>query len=197
MKKISSLLFLFLILNSCVVNTPTYYVSGTNEKFPTDINSKKWSVYFSNFSSDAERDVKNQITDDFQKLLPSNVKFESQLMSIESPPEFLSAIDSEILESIKEETNAEILAVFKIQMKYQTQDKAFSIQKVPYEKYRNMFVFLDVYDLETKQLLYTKYGVSQMKIDENDDYIAHTGIKSQAIKTYEKLKNDFLKNIHS
>lgn len=101
------------------------------------------------------------------------------------------------LDDIKIETNSEILVIFKIQMKYQTQHKTLAIKKIEYEKYRNMFIFLDVYDLQTKKLLYTKYGFSQLKIDDSNDFIGQTGVRTQAIKTYEKLKNDFIKFINT
>ena len=71
---------------------------------------------------------------------------------------------------------------------------------LPYRVYRvalpdSMMPSVAVRDLKTKKILYTKYSVSQLKIDDSDDFIAQTGIKTQAIKTYEKLKNDFIKFI--
>ncbi|MFA7447495.1 MAG: hypothetical protein WCY77_03585 [Weeksellaceae bacterium] len=194
-KTIIPILFLT-FLNSCFVNTPSYHVSGTNELFTKNPNQSKWIVYFGEGSYGAEHEVKTQIIADFQELFPEKIEFIHQSLSIDNDEFTRDKMNEEDLEDIREETNSEILMVFKIQMKYQTQDQLFSIKKVTDEKYRNMFIFLDVYDLHTKKLLYTKYSFSQLKIGDSGDFIAKTGIKTQALKTYEKLKNDFIKFIH-
>lgn len=193
MRKASIITFLLTFLSSCFVNTPSYYISGTNEPFPKNANQSKWVVYFDNFSTTTEQEVKKQIISDFQNLFQEKVEFVHQSLNINNYEYIGNKLNEQDLEDIKKETNSEILLIFKIQMKYQTQHKTFAIKKVEYEKYRNLFIFLDVYDLQTKKLLYTKYGVSQLKIDDSDDFIAQTGIRTQAIKTYEKLKNDFIK----
>jgi|GEM_PF-6047185 hypothetical protein len=197
MKETSIITFLLTFLSSCFVNTPSYYISGTNEIFPESTSQSKWVVYFDNFSATAEQEVKKQIISDFQNLFQEKVQFMHQSLSIDNYEFIGNKLNEQDLEDIKKETNSEILVVFKIQMKYQAPDKTFAIRKVGYEKYRNLFIFLDAYDLQTKKLLYTKYSVSQLKIDDSDDFIAQTGIKTQAIKTYEKLKNDFIKFINT
>lgn len=197
MKKASIIIFLLTSLSSCFVNTPSYYISGTNELFPESTSQSRWVVYFDNFSANAEQEVKKQIISDFQNLFQEKVEFMHQSLSIDNYEFIGNKLNEQDLEDIKNETNSEILVIFKIQMKYQTQDKTLAIRKVGYEKYRNLFIFLDTYDLQTKKLLYTKYSVSQLKIDDSDDFIAQTGIKTQAIKTYEKLKNDFIKFINT
>lgn len=197
MKKASIIIFLLTFLSSCFVNTPSYYISGTNELFPESTSQSRWVVYFDNFSATAEQEVKKKIISDFQNLFQEKVEFMHQSLSIDNYEFIGIKLNEQDLEDIKNETNSEILVIFKIQMKYQTQDKTLAIRKVGYEKYRNLFIFLDAYDLQTKKLLYTKYSFSQLKIDDSDDFIAQTGIKTQAIKTYEKLKNDFIKFINT
>lgn len=195
MKKIGVILFLMLLTNACFVNQPTYHMTGTHEVFPSNITSKKWTIYFDHFSASAEQEVKKQIMSDFQMLFKDNISFHTQFLNVEGRQSVIDRMDAADLESIFEETQAEILAVFKIQMKYQTQNKVISIQKVKQEKHRMMFLFLDIYNLQTKEVLYAKYAVSQLKLDDSGSYLAETSVKAQAIKTYEKLQKDVIKLI--
>lgn len=197
MKKVSIITFLLIFVTSCYVNIPSYYISGTNERFSKNVNQSKWIVYFDNFSADVEQDVQSQIISDFQDIFQNKVEFAYNSLGIDKYGLLGDKLNEEDLENIQNVTNSELLALFKIQMKYQAQDKLFSIKKVENEKYRNMFIFLDVYDLQTKELIYTKYSVSQLKTDNFDEYLGQTGIRTQAIKTYKKLRKDFINFINT
>lgn len=183
------------MLNSCFVNQPKYYLSGTNEAFPSDISERKWAVAFHNFSSSAEQEVKTQIIADFQSLFQNNIKFQSDFLNFDNFRPGTERLSNEELQEIKEESDAEFFAFFKIYMKYEVPTKMIWVEKRGNEKYRNMFIFLEVYDLKTNELIYTKQAISQLKFNDSGDFIPEVGVKKQAIKTYEKLKKDFIQKL--
>lgn len=178
-KKVPIITFLLIFVSSCSVNIPSYYISGTSERFSKNVNQSKWIVNFDNFTADVEQDVKLKIISDFQDIFQNKVEFTYNSLSINKHELLGDKLNEEDLENIQNVTNSDLLAVFKIQMEYQTQDKLFSIKKVENEKYRNMFIFLDVYDLQTKNLIYTKYSVSQLKTNNLGEYIGQTAIRTQ------------------
>lgn len=190
-KTLVLVIIISLLFNSCAINSASYHISGTHEFIPSKNTERKWIINFENFSSSVEQEVKSQIVEDFKDVFQSNVEFNYQFLDIDNSQNLLSKIDSIDLNNIKHQTNAEMFAVFKIEMKYELPQQIISIKKGSNQKYQNMFIYLDVYDLRINKLIYTKYGSSQLKINETEMFVAQTGVKKQATKTYLKLKNDF------
>lgn len=193
MKHLLYALPLVVLLTSCFVNRPAYYLSGANREFQKEAVQKNWLVIFNNFSSSAEQEVKSQIIIDFKTALSGKTEFQSDFLNFDNEAAAGKLLTAEEIAEIEAESAADYVAVFSVQMKYQTSDKTIEIRKEKVEKYRNMFVFLNVYDAKTKDNIYSKYAVSQLKTGDSADLPVQTGIKTQALKTYEKLKKDFFK----
>lgn len=190
--------FLFLlfciVFTSCLVNKPRYFISGTHEKIPSlDTYSDNWIVTLQNFSSGAEFEIISEIKKDFELYFPGKYDFKSRFLNIDPFQPITAKLTKEELDEVKIENNGKYLAVFKAHMKYELPKKIIEIKYQSDQKYRTMFIFLDVYNLETNELIYTKYAASQLNLKENESYKAHTDVKKQSLKTYEKLKKDFEK----
>jgi hypothetical protein len=189
-----NLLFLVfcIVFTSCFVNKPRYFITGTHENIPTlNTSSDKWVVTLQNFSSGAEYEVIAEIKKDFELYFPGNYEFKSRFLNIDPFQPITAKLTKEELDEVKIETNGKYLAVFKAHMKYELPKKIIEIKYESDQKFRTMFVFLDVYNLETNELIYTKYAASQLDLKATGNHKAQTGVKKQAVKTYEKLKKDF------